>query len=85
MQHRYVQEMVRRYTRRAGIVKRVTPHVLRHSFATDLYRETGKIRLVQEALGHSDLSTTMIHTHLYDEELAEAMVRLCQPDVSWPE
>ena len=73
LQHRYVQEMVRRCARRAGIAKRVTPHVLRHTFATDLYRKTGRILLVQKALGHSDLSTTMIYTHVYDEELKIAM------------
>jgi len=61
---RYVQEMVRRYASRARIPKRITPHVLRHTFAADPYRETGKIRLVQKALGHSDLSTTMIYTHV---------------------
>ena len=65
--------MVRRYAIRAGITKRITPHVLRHTFATDLYRETGPIRLVQKALGHSDLSTTMIYTHVFDEEVMSAM------------
>lgn len=79
LQHRYVQEMVRRYANRAGIGKRITPHVLRHTFATDLYRETCKIRLVQKALGHSDLSTTMIYTHVYDEELQQAMCDLRTP------
>jgi integrase/recombinase XerD len=58
--HRYVQRMVKRYASKAGIDKNVSPHTLRHSFATDLYRETSKIRLVQKVLGHSDLSTTMI-------------------------
>lgn len=73
MNHRYIQEMVRRYAERAGITKKVTPHTCRHCFATDLYRETGKIRVVQKALGHSDLSTTMIYTHVYDEDVREAM------------
>ena len=76
VQHRYVQEMVRRYSGRAGIAKRITPHTLRHSFATDLYRETANIRLVQKALGHADLSTTMIYTHVYDEEIMAAMSNL---------
>jgi integrase/recombinase XerD len=49
------------------------PHTLRHTFATDLYRETKNIRLVQKALGHADLSTTMIYTHIVDEELEDAL------------
>lgn len=76
LQHRYVQEMVRRYAGRAGIAKRITPHVLRHTFATDLYRETRKIRLVQKVLGHADLSTTTIYTHVYDEEVELALKAL---------
>jgi len=71
--HRYVQKMVDNYSEKAGIDKNVHPHTLRHTFATDLYRETGKIRLVQKALGHADLSTTMIYTHIVDEELEGAM------------
>ena len=71
--HRYVQRMVKRYAAKAGIDKNVSPHTLRHSFATDLYRETSKIRLVQKVLGHSDLSTTMIYTHSLDEEVASAL------------
>jgi len=71
--HRYVQKMVRRYAAKAGIEKRITPHTLRHTFATDLYRETSKIRLVQKVLGHSDLSTTMIYTHIHDPEVESAM------------
>jgi integrase/recombinase XerD len=70
---RYVQQAVKRYAAKAGIDKNITPHTLRHSFATDLYRETSKIRLVQKALGHSDLSTTMIYTHVFDEELEDAL------------
>jgi integrase/recombinase XerD len=65
--------MVERRAKRAGISKDVHPHMLRHSFATDLYRETKNILLVQKALGHSDLSTTMIYTHIHDAELESAM------------
>jgi len=71
--HRYVQRMVKRYVAKAGIDKNISPHTLRHSFATDLYRETSKIRLVQKVLGHSDLSTTMIYTHIFDEEVETAL------------
>lgn len=78
--NRYVQDMVKRYGERAGIEKRVHPHMLRHTFATDLYRETKNIRLVQKALGHSDLSTTMIYTHVVDEELEEALKSFRGPE-----
>ena len=53
----------------------VCPHTLRHTFATDLYGETTNLRLVQAALGHSDISTTMLYTHLVDGELEAAMRR----------
>ena len=68
-----VWKTLRTYAGKAGIEKDISPHTLRHTFATDLYRETGKIRLVQKALGHADLSTTMIYTHIVDEELEGAM------------
>ena len=69
----YLRVMVKRYGRKAEIPKDIHPHTLRHTFATDLYRATKNIRLVQKALGHADLSTTMIYTHLVDEELEEAL------------
>jgi len=71
----HLRRSVKRYARKAGIdeVERVSPHTLRHTFATELYRETGKIRAVQKALGHADLSTTMVYTHVVDEELEAAM------------
>jgi site-specific recombinase XerD len=71
----HLRRSVKRYARKAGIeeVGRVSPHTLRHTFATRLYRETSNIRMVQKALGHSDLSTTMIYTHVVDEELEGAM------------
>lgn len=63
--------MAQWYSKRPSIEKRATPHVLRHTFATEPYHVTGKMRLVQKALGHADLS--MIYTHVYDEDLASAM------------
>lgn len=78
---RYVREMVGRKAREAALQEadRVSPHTLRHTFATDLYRETGNLRLVQKALGHEDISTTQLYTHLVDGELEEAMRRHHQP------
>jgi len=65
--------MVARLAVKAGIEKNVHPHTLRHTFATDLYRETTNIRLTQKALGHSNLATIQIYTHIVDEELEDAM------------
>lgn len=70
---RYLRAMVKRRAKKAGISKVVHPHLLRHTFATDLLRSTKNIRLVQKALGHASLSSTMIYTHIYDEELEEAL------------
>lgn len=72
---RDVREMIGNYAGKADINKKVSPHVMRHSFATDLLRETKNIRLVQKALGHSDLSSTMIYTHIVDDEYEQALKR----------
>lgn len=61
---------------RAGITRKITPHGLRHTFATHLYAKTSDLLLVKRALGHRDISTTEIYTHLADEALEEAIERL---------
>jgi site-specific recombinase XerD len=70
---RYIQKFVKRYSTRAGINKNIHPHTLRHTFASDLYRETKNLVLVQKALGHADISTTTIYTHLVPYELDNAL------------
>jgi site-specific recombinase XerD len=69
----YLRQMIPRMAKRAGIAKRVYPHLLRHSWATYLYRETHNLRLVQTALGHSSIQTTEIYTHLVNGELEDAL------------
>lgn len=68
-----VRSMIKTYSEKAGIKKHITTHSLRHTFASDLLRDTKNIRIVQKALGHADISSTQIYTHIVDEELEEAL------------
>ncbi len=68
---RSIQNIVKKYSKIAGVPINTTPHVLRHTFATDLLMQGVDLRTVQEFLGHKNISTTQVYTHITNKRLKE--------------
>jgi site-specific recombinase XerD len=71
MSTRSIERIVKQYAIKAGISKKVTPHIIRHSFATDLLSNGADIRSVQTMLGHANIATTQVYTHVTDKQLRD--------------
>jgi len=72
---RTIQLLVKKYVKKAGITKKVTPHTLRHTFATHLLENGASIEVIRDLLGHASLSTTQIYTHVTDRHKKETYER----------
>ena len=70
---RYIQQMVKRYAQKAGLSKRISPHILRHTYATQYYKQTKDIETLRRILGHSDISTTTIYITLANIDVENGM------------
>jgi len=70
---RYIQQMVKRYAEKAGIEKKISPHTLRHTYATQYYKQTKDIETLRRILGHSDISTTTIYITLANIDVENGM------------
>lgn len=70
---RYLCEMVKRYSKKAGINKNISPHTLRHTYATEYYRQTKDIETLRRILGHADISTTTIYITLGNSDVEKGM------------
>jgi integrase/recombinase XerD len=71
-----IDDIVKKYVKIAGLPTIITPHSIRHSFATDLLSQGADLRLVQEFLGHRNISTTQIYTHVTSKHLRDAHKKL---------
>jgi len=70
---KYLQQMVKRYSQKAGITKNISPHTLRHTYATQYYKQTKDIETLRRILGHSDISTTQIYITLANIDVENGM------------
>jgi len=73
LSNRYIQQMVKRYSQKAGIAKNISPQTLRHSYATQYYKQTKDIETLRRILGHSDISTTTIYITLANIDVEKGM------------